>query len=98
MGLPVTMGGRVGYAVGYTGLGVAASRFGARVGLDLLAGRETERTRLSLVRRSPVPFPPEPLRWAAVQATRGALAREDRRGRRGLMLRTMDRFGVGFNS
>lgn len=92
------MGGRVGYAVGYTGLGVAASRFGARVGLDLLAGRDTERTRLSLVRRSPVPFPPEPLRWAAVQATRGALAREDRRGRRGLMLRTMDRFGVGFNS
>ena len=92
------MGGRVAYAVGYTGLGVAASRFGARVGLDLLAGRESERTRLSLVRRSPVPFPPEPLRWAAVQTTRAALAREDRRGRRGLMLRAMDRFGVGFNS
>ncbi len=92
------MGGRVAYAVGYTGLGVAASRFGARVGLDLLAGRETERTVLSLVRHAPVPFPPEPLRWAAVQTTRAALAREDRRGRRGPLLRTMDRFGVGFNS
>lgn len=90
--------GRVAYAVGYTGLGVAASRFGARVGLDLLAGRETERTALSMVRRKPVPFPPEPARWAAVQATRAALAREDRRGRRGAMLRTMDKFGVGFNS
>jgi glycine/D-amino acid oxidase-like deaminating enzyme len=91
-------GGRVAYAVGYTGLGVAASRFGAQVALDLLAGRETERTRLSMVRRRPVPFPPEPLRWTAVQTTRRALAKEDERGRRGLLLRTMDRFGVGFNS
>ena len=92
------MAGRVAYAVGYTGLGVAASRFGARVALDLLAGRETERTAVALVQRRPVPFPPEPLRWPAVQVTRSALAREDRTGRRGGLLRTMDRFGVGFNS
>jgi glycine/D-amino acid oxidase-like deaminating enzyme len=91
-------GRRVAYAVGYTGLGVAASRFGAQVALDLLAGRTTERTELSMVRRRPVPFPPEPLRWAAVQATRRALAKQDLRGRRGVLLRTMDRFGVGFNS
>ena len=31
--------GRVAYALGYTGLGVAASRFGADVALDLLSGR-----------------------------------------------------------
>ncbi len=92
------LGNRVGYAVGYTGLGVASSRFGARVALDLLAGRDTERTGLEMVRRHPVPFPPEPLRWPAVQMTRRALAREDRTGRRGVLLRTMDRFGVGFNS
>jgi glycine/D-amino acid oxidase-like deaminating enzyme len=92
------MGGRVAYALGYTGLGVAASRFGARVALDLLAGRETERTAVAMVRRRPVPFPPEPLRWPSVQVTRAALAREDRTGRRGRLLRTMDRFGVGFNS
>ena len=91
-------GGRVAYTVGYTGLGVAMSRFGARVGLDLLAGRSTERTALSMVQRPPVPLPPEPLRWAAVQTTRAALAREDRLGRRGVLLRAMDRFGVGFNS
>ncbi|GEP39634.1 oxidoreductase [Nocardioides psychrotolerans] len=90
--------GRVAYAVGYTGLGVASSRFGARVALDLLAGRETERTAVSLVSRRPVPFPPEPFRWTAVQAARVALAREDRSGHRGALLRTMDRFGVGFNS
>ncbi len=92
------LGNRVGYAVGYTGLGVASSRFGARVALDLLAGKDTERTRLEMVRRHPVPFPPEPLRWPTVQATRRALAREDKTGRRGVLLRTMDRFGVGFNS
>jgi glycine/D-amino acid oxidase-like deaminating enzyme len=91
-------GGRVAYVAGYTGLGVASSRFGAQVALDLLAGRATERTELAMVRRRPVPFPPEPLRWTAVQATRRALAKEDERGQRGLLLRTMDRFGVGFNS
>jgi hypothetical protein len=36
---------RAVYAVGYTGLGVAASRFGAQVALDLADGRDTERTR-----------------------------------------------------
>lgn len=90
--------GRLAYAVGYTGLGVASTRFGAQVALDLLAGRETERTALRAVTGRAVPFPPEPLRWAAVQATRAALAREDATGRRGLFLRTLDRFGVGFNS
>jgi hypothetical protein len=30
------LGGRAVYAVGYTGLGVGASRFGARTALDLL--------------------------------------------------------------
>ena len=38
------MRGRVAYALGYTGLGVGATRFGARVMLDLLDGRRTEAT------------------------------------------------------
>lgn len=91
-------GGRVAYAMGFTGLGVGSSRFGARVALDLLAGRDTEATRLAAVRRSPVPFPPEPLRWPAVHLTRSALAREDRVGHRGRWLRMLDRLGVGFDS
>lgn len=53
-------GGRVAYAAGYTGLGVGATRFGADVMLDLLAGERTERTELEMVRTKPVPFPPEP--------------------------------------
>jgi glycine/D-amino acid oxidase-like deaminating enzyme len=93
------LGGRVAYAVGYTGLGVVASRFGAQVALDLLHGRDSELTRLQMVRSRPIPFPPEPLRYAAIQVTRSGLARADERGgRRGPWLRLLDRVGAGFNS
>ena len=92
-------GARVAYALGYTGLGVAATRFGADVALDLLDGQDTERTRLSMVRERPLPFPPEPLRAAGVQLTRWSLARADARGgRRNLWLRALDRAGLGFDS
>jgi glycine/D-amino acid oxidase-like deaminating enzyme len=90
--------GRLGWAVGFTGLGVGASRFAALAALDLLDGRATERTSLSMVRRQPIPFPPEPLRWSLVAATKRALAREDETGRRGWWLRLLDRFGVGFDT
>jgi glycine/D-amino acid oxidase-like deaminating enzyme len=92
-------GGRVAYATGYTGLGVGASRFGARVGLDLLDGRSTAATRSGYVRRRPVPFPPEPLRAGVIALTRNRLAAADEaQGRRGLWLRTLDRLGLGFDS
>jgi glycine/D-amino acid oxidase-like deaminating enzyme len=93
------MSGRVAYVAGYTGLGVGSSRFGAQVCLDLLAGQDNERTRLSMVRRKPLPFPPEPLRWAAIQLTRRSIARADAAdGRRDVWLRTLDRLGLGFDS
>ena len=90
---------RVAYAVGYTGLGVGASRFGAEVCLDLLDRPDSELLGLHLVRTSPLPFPPEPLRWLGITATRRALARADRRqGRRGPWLRLLDAVGLGFDS
>ena len=92
-------GGKVAAVQGYTGLGVGATRFGAQVCLDLLAGRQGERTQLEMVRRKPVPFPPEPFRWTGIQLTRRALARADRHaGRRGPWLRALDRLGLGFDS
>lgn len=91
--------GRVAYAVGHTGLGVGASRFSADVALDLLAGTPTDRTRYGIVRRKPFPIPPEPLRNPIVQFTRDrTVAADENEGRRGLWLRLLDRFGVGFNS
>lgn len=85
---------RVGHALGFTGLGVAYSRLAAHSVLDALDGA----TLPAHLGARPVPFPPEPVRYLGVQTTRAALAREDRTGRRGLWLRTLDRFGVGFNS
>ena len=91
-------GGRVAYATGFTGLGVGASRFAARVMVELLSG-EGDLLDLELVRSRPVPFPPEPLRWAVVQATRASLASADRNeGRRNLWLRSLDKVGLGFAS
>ncbi|MGW3436349.1 NAD(P)/FAD-dependent oxidoreductase [Streptomyces bacillaris] len=91
--------GRVAYAAGYTGLGVGSTRFGADVMLDLLAGEETGRTRLEMVRSKPMPFPPEPFAWAGIEITRRSLARADGNGgRRNLWLRTMDKLGLGFDS
>jgi len=92
------LGGRAVYVVGFTGLGVGASRFGARVALDLADGRDTELTHLELVRTKPLPFPPEPLRWAGITLTRKELGRADRKGERGLWLRALDRLGLGFDS
>ncbi|WP_303728896.1 FAD-binding oxidoreductase [Paracoccus solventivorans] len=90
--------GRLAYAMGFTGQGVSASRFAALTMLDLLAGRDTERTRLDMLRRRPFPFPPEPARWLGIRWAQRDLAREDRTGRRSLLLRSMDAFGIGFDS
>jgi glycine/D-amino acid oxidase-like deaminating enzyme len=65
--------GRIAYAAGFTGLGVGATRFAAEVMLDRLAGLDTERTRLAMVRRKPLPFPPEPLASAGIGLTRWSL-------------------------
>jgi hypothetical protein len=92
------MSGRVAYAVGYTGLGVASSRFGAEVMVDLLDGRRSVATLTDFVRSKPLPFPPEPFRFAGIQATRWSMHREDRTGHRNLWLRTLDRLGLGFDS
>ncbi|MFF7446863.1 MULTISPECIES: FAD-dependent oxidoreductase [unclassified Streptomyces] len=91
--------GNVAYAAGYTGLGVGATRFGADVMLDLLDGEVTERTSLEMVRKKPLPFPPEPFAWTGIALTKWSLARADSRGgRRNLWLKAMDRLGLGFDS
>jgi glycine/D-amino acid oxidase-like deaminating enzyme len=90
--------GRVAYSVGYTGLGVASTRFGAEVMLDMLDGRRSKATETEFVKTKPIPFPPEPFRFIGIQATRYSLDREDKTGKRNLWLRGLDRFGLGFDS
>ena len=94
-----TMGGRVTYALGYTGLGVGASRWAGGVVRDFILRPGEDRLRLRIVDTPPIPFPPEPLRSLAVDTVRGELDRADRsEGRRGLILRTLDALGIGFDS
>lgn len=91
--------GRVAYCAGFTGLGVGATRFGANVMLDLLSGRKTERTELEMVKKKPLPFPPEPATWVGVKLMTAALTKSDRnQGKRGPFLKTMDAIGMGFDS
>jgi len=91
--------GRVAWSIGYTGLGVGASRFGARMALQRLDHPDDPLLDLKLLRRRPFPWPPEPLRWLVIQLTRHELARADRNGgRRGPWLRVLDALGLGFDS
>jgi glycine/D-amino acid oxidase-like deaminating enzyme len=93
------LGGRAVYALGYTGLGVGASRWAAGVVRDMLLRPDEDRLKLRLVNSPPIPFPPEPLRSLAVDLVRRELDRADREdGRRGLILRTLDAIGIGFDS
>ncbi len=92
-------GGRVAYAAGFTGLGVGSTRFAGQVMLDLLAGADTERTRLEMVRKRPLPFPPEPAAAVGINMTRWSLDRADHNeGKRNLLLKTLDSLGLGFDS
>jgi glycine/D-amino acid oxidase-like deaminating enzyme len=91
--------GHTVYALGYTGLGVGAARFGAQVMLELLDGVDSPRTRLEMARTWPIPFPPEPLRSVVINLTRRSMNRADRnQGQRDLWLRVLDRLGLGFDS
>ena len=87
------------YAMGYTGLGVGTTRFGARVLLDLLDNKQTERTVLQMVKTKPIPFPPEPFRSPIINFTQWSLDQADRnQGKRNLWLKALDAMGLGFDS
>ena len=91
--------GRVAYVMGYTGLGVGSTRFGAQVMLDLLDGKDTERTRLKMVRKKPMPFPPEPFRFIFIRLTQWSINQADKNeGKRNLWLKLLDSLGLGFDS
>jgi hypothetical protein len=81
------------------GLGVGASRWAGGVVRDFILRPDSELLRRRFVQSAPFPFPPEPLRYAAVQLVRRDLDRADRNeGRRSLLLRTLDAIGIGFDS
>jgi glycine/D-amino acid oxidase-like deaminating enzyme len=91
--------GKTVYVAGFTGLGVGASRFAALTSLDLLQRRETQRTKLQMVKTKPLPFPPGPFRSWAITWTTKSLQKADREnGKRNWWLRLLDSLGLGFDS
>jgi glycine/D-amino acid oxidase-like deaminating enzyme len=93
----VAYDGRLAWSVGYTGHGVSASRFGARIGIELLGYEPSDIVKMQFVTRKPLPWAPEPFRWLGVRFTQNALIKADRNdGKRGLWLRFLDMLGLGF--
>jgi glycine/D-amino acid oxidase-like deaminating enzyme len=89
--------GRLAWSVGYTGHGVGASRYGARIGIELLGYAPTDVIKMKFVTSRSLPWAPEPFRWLGVRLTQSALIRADRKGgKRGLWLRFLDMLGLGF--
>ena len=72
--------GNMVFAGGYSGFGVTASRFGARVGLAVLDGDDIPETRLAFANSEPKYIPPEPFRWLGAKITMYALDTLDDKG------------------
>jgi len=99
MDVGTALGGRVSWAVGYTGLGVVATRYGARIALDLLDRPDAPALQMRFVRKRALPWPPEPFRSLVVATTQRAMASADRNeGRSGAWLKLLDALGIGFDS
>ena len=73
-------GGKGLYAGGYSGFGVSASRFGARIGLARLDDADDPDPALEFARTMPAPIPPEPLRTIGDRVTMHALNTVDAKG------------------
>ncbi|MBU3030456.1 NAD(P)/FAD-dependent oxidoreductase [Paracoccus marinaquae] len=73
-------GGKAIYAGGYSGFGVSASRFGARVGLAKLMGEDLPETRMEFAATEPNWIPPEPFRALGAKITMAALDGADSKG------------------
>ena len=93
----VAYDGRLAWSVGYTGHGVGASRFGARIGIEMLGYQPSEILEMQFVTAKALPWAPEPFRWLGVTITQNALIKADKNGgKRGLWLKFLDKLGLGF--
>ncbi|WOH36174.1 FAD-dependent oxidoreductase [Thalassotalea fonticola] len=68
------------YAGGYSGFGVTATRFGARVGLEVLLQTDAPETKMKFATTLPGYIPPEPFRWIGAKITMYALDTLDEKG------------------
>lgn len=92
------LGGRAWYGLGFTGHGLGSTRVAGRILAHLVLERPSDLLSLALVKKLPFPYPPEPLRGWAVDAVTRALRKVDAGEEPGLLLRLLERMGIGFSS
>jgi glycine/D-amino acid oxidase-like deaminating enzyme len=92
------LGGRAVYGLGYTGHGLGSTRLAGRILAHLVLEVPSDLLSLGMVRTPPFPYPPEPLRGWAVAAVTRALRKVDAGKPPGVVLRVLERMGVGFSS
>ena len=87
-------GGDVIYAGGYSGFGVSASRFGARVGLAILDREKIPETQMAFAVTEPGYIPPEPFRWLGAKVTLYAMdTMDEKRGWRRPWIKFVEKLG-----
>jgi glycine/D-amino acid oxidase-like deaminating enzyme len=91
-------GGRLFYGLGFTGHGLGTTHLAGKILAHLALARPSPLLNLSLVRRPPFPYPPEPVRTWAVNAVTRALRRVDAGHRPSPLLRVLDALGLGLSS
>jgi len=92
------LGGRAWYGLGFTGHGLGSTRLAGKILAHLVLERPSELLSLSLVTRKPMPYPPEPLRGWAVEAVTRDLRKVDQGEEPSVMLRLLEKMGIGFSS
>jgi glycine/D-amino acid oxidase-like deaminating enzyme len=90
--------GRVHYGLGYTGHGLGTTHLAGKILAHSALDLPSPLFDLKLVRRPPLPYPPEPLRSWAVAAVSRALRQVDAGGQPGPLLRILDAMGIGLSS
>lgn len=74
-----------------------STRFGARVGIEMLGYQPSDILKMKFITKKAIPWFPEPVRWIGVTFTQRALIKADKNGgKRGLWLKFLDAFGLGF--
>lgn len=92
------LGGKAWYGLGFTGHGLGSTRVAGRILAHLVLERPSELLSLELARKKPFPYPPEPLRGWAVNAVTRDLRKVDLGQDPSLMLRVLEKLGIGFSS
>ena len=90
--------GRACYGLGFTGHGLGSTRLAGRILAHLALDRPSDLLSLTMARKKPFPYPPEPLRGWAVDAVTRDLRKVDAGEPPSLMLRALEKLGIGFSS